>query len=278
MVAANKVDLWNMALARIGETALVASETEDRPAALLCDLYYDDVLREVFEARVWPWALRQRILADITTQTQTYTGDGVRVQYEFSFGFVDTTQIVVKVAGVTKTPVTDYTITESIDGDQAYITFIVAPGALAIEIIVTTSNVGWDYAYIVPEDCVTPIGLVSNDTPRSHLPVGARPLFQVMINDSSDGLILYTDMEASEFQLEYVAMITYVPAFTSGFKSAVAWRLAEELAYSIMKSPEVALNCRAQYSRALDEVASYAMNVNETGEDMVATPSLVARG
>ncbi len=55
-MASNKVDVWNLALTKIGETKLITSEDDDSITAKLCALHWDTVLKEVLERRHWRFA------------------------------------------------------------------------------------------------------------------------------------------------------------------------------------------------------------------------------
>jgi len=68
---ASKVQLWNRALDRIGETDAIETETEDRLAAGICNRHHDDCLLQVFESSPWPFATKQASLSSPTGVTRT---------------------------------------------------------------------------------------------------------------------------------------------------------------------------------------------------------------
>lgn len=65
MPSETKVDIWNRALDRIGETETIEDEKEDRLAAAVCRRHYDDVLGEILEDYPWPFAKYQAQLAEL---------------------------------------------------------------------------------------------------------------------------------------------------------------------------------------------------------------------
>lgn len=65
MPSATKVDIWNRALDRIGETEAIEDEADDRLAAAVCRRHYDDCVGEVLEDFPWPFAKKQGQLAEL---------------------------------------------------------------------------------------------------------------------------------------------------------------------------------------------------------------------
>lgn len=51
-----KVDLWNRALDRIGQTDSIEDEDEDRVAANVCRRHHDDCVEEALERKEFPWS------------------------------------------------------------------------------------------------------------------------------------------------------------------------------------------------------------------------------
>lgn len=51
-----KVEVWNKALDRIGQTDVIEDEDEDRLGAAVCRRHHDDCLEEMLERKPFPWA------------------------------------------------------------------------------------------------------------------------------------------------------------------------------------------------------------------------------
>jgi hypothetical protein len=284
-ISSAKVDIWNRALDRVGETQGVESEDEDSPAAGVCRNHYDDIIRELLETRDWPWALRQMPLTQISDQVVTHAGDDSRTVFDIPYAFRDPAtleviEIQTDASEVTLVAVTDYTLTLAQEGSNAYITTATAPATgESIQMTVTVARVGWEYVYALPADFVKAIGLLYTDTRFTKVSHDARLEFQIMPNENSDAMILCCDVDNADFDgLEYVAMIDYIPLLPRHFVDAVAWRLACELAYAIRKDPKMGEHCRQRAARALDESSAYSQNDAHDSAREPITPSEAARG
>lgn len=64
-MASSKLDIWNLALSRIGHSELVANPDEGSLASDLCGLHYDQCLDYVLEDFPWRFAKRRSTLAII---------------------------------------------------------------------------------------------------------------------------------------------------------------------------------------------------------------------
>lgn len=281
--SAAKVDIWNRALDRIGETQGVQSETEDTPAAGVCRHHYDDILRELLEKRDWPWAIKQVTLVDISDQVTSKDGDGsnkVFVAPPFSDPLtLSVVQTVIATGVETElVAVTDYTIQLPVNiGDGSITTVATPPATDKIVITVTISRVGWEHIYALPADFVKPIGLLVSNVRHNKVPSDTKPEFAIMPNEASDGLILAADLAASDIDgFEYIAMITYIPMMPRHFINALVWRLAVELAYGIRKG-ENADEYMKNAMNALDVSSAHSQNMNNDGEE-AETPSILIRG
>jgi hypothetical protein len=90
---------------------------------------------------------------------------------------------------------------------------------------------GWAHCYSLPPDFISARNLIDNDTRISLVPSETLIPYEVVSNDSGNGRILCTDTALEDFDgLEYTARIETVAAWPRLFVSAVAWRLAAELA------------------------------------------------
>lgn len=71
MSSLTKVDLWNRALHRIGETTIIESEEEESNPAEVCRLHYSDCLGKALENFPWPFATKQAALSQPEGVTRT---------------------------------------------------------------------------------------------------------------------------------------------------------------------------------------------------------------
>jgi hypothetical protein len=269
----SKVGIWNRALSRIGETVPVESETEDNTAARSCQLHYDDCLREVLESFAWPWARRQAILTDISTQTYNWAGDGSEKDFNIPYPYRDASSVTIYLvdnAGTAAelTAGTDYTTTVPADGGTHYITLTGdAPAADEfLRVTVTTAFEGWEYVYTLPADCVTVLDIVIEDTRNAQVNPVSRPNYALQANMAGDGWLLCCDYAADDFVLEYIALFSYVPAMPASFISALAYRLASELALAINKDRKQSLELLQLYDMAIHEAASRSYNQDREAE------------
>jgi hypothetical protein len=178
MPSAVKVDIWNRALDRIGETETIEDEEEDRLAAAVCRRHYDDCLGEVLEDFPWPFAKGQAQLAEL--------------------------------AGVTRA--------------------------------------GWAHVYAVPDDFVAARAILMGGQRIGLTPGESRIPYEVQSNDAGDGQVLCSDADFEDADaFEYTRRIETVSAFPRLFVSALAWRLAAELAMAVRKDMKLADGCLRGY-------------------------------
>jgi len=203
-----RIDIWNMALMRIGENdQLVEEETEDRPAAEACNIFWEDVLKRVIEAHHWSFCKKQAVIAQDSSAERE----------------------------------------------------------------------GWDYVYALPTDCITPLALLDEDVRMGLQTKDDRIPYEVVLGDD-DTLFLCCDYDDDEFEvLEYIARNEYVPHYSGGFVSALAWLLASELALALTKDMGRSKECYQLYEYTVSEAA--AQDKNRQEEDVEQeTPSVAARG
>jgi hypothetical protein len=277
-LSASKVDVWNRALDRIGSNTVLESEDETgRPEAEVCERHYDDCLRELLAAKHWRWATRLSTLTLIAEeQSQPYTGTGAQNVFSVPFALRDGSLLTVTVNG-TDLDEDDYTLTLAAAGVDAYVTLGSTPALdVPVVITVTVERAGWENVFALPSDFVSVIGLVPEDMRYSQVAVKSRIEFEILPNDAGDGLVLCTDADADEFVLKYVAQIDQVLVMPRKFVSALAWRLAEELARAVKQDKQLADYCAARCVAELDEAG--ADDLNEEHALPPTTPSLAARG
>lgn len=203
-----KVDVWNKALHKIGQTEAIQDEGEDRLAASICRRQHDDCLEEALgmNGRDWSFARRQ-----------------------------------------------------------------VRPAKIA------SSRVGWANTYALPEDFITAQAIISGGQRFALTPHEGRIAYELQANDAGDGRVLCTDYEfESDDALEYTFRNENVIAWTALFISAMAWRLAAELALAIPKNPNLSLACSESYFGTLAQAYSQDLN-SQTPDQPLEAESLRAR-
>ena len=277
-MATTKVDIWNMALRKVGVSNIINTEDDDSVEARVCFDAWDNLILEVFESRPWRFARRQLVLSSLATQSQSHTGDASLTEFAFAFGYRESSQVAVTVDGTTKTITTDYTITQATNGNPPFITFTSAPAnSAAIIITVTVSRVGWDYVYSLPSDYVTPIALLGTDTRSQDVSAADRMIFEVMLDDAATGYLLATDIPLTSMAaFEYIGLVTDPRAWPATFTTCVAWRLSVDLAEVLTKDLVRANYCGQQYLVAASRAWAQAQNIGQRQEPL--SPSELARG
>lgn len=289
-MATSKIDIWNMALDYCGESQKVESAEDDSETAAACARHWDKVLRELLEARPWPWATRTRALVELDDIVTTVAyADAVSPFNTFSIpgAYLESDQVaVVKIAAggarTTLTTVTDYTLATDT------ITLVVALVAgQSIEITVSYSRSGWQHLYSLPSDCVTPRVILSGDsrlglvlTPDFRLGLVASASlvpYAIMVNDGGDARILACDFASTDMDaLEYTALIDNPSVFSAHFIEALACRMAVALSLALRKDPKVGAYWRQQADLALRRAAGVE---RESGHELPPdSSSVVVRG
>lgn len=260
MASASKVQVWQRASNRIGQTAKIADENATTVVAEACRACYDDILGEIFEACRWRFARRQAPLSSVASQAKTYAYDAslTNTDWEIPFSFIETTQVTVEVDGSELDPDTDYSIQQA-DPATATLAKVILGAALTagqtVTITVESAREGWEQIYALPSDCVEPIALVADGDRYELDPVDERLEFEVMADDAGTGQIIATNVEqGDDFDvLIYTALIDYVPAWPSAFLNAVVTRLEEELWRAVPKDLVRADEARKRFVLALDQ-------------------------
>lgn len=290
-MASAKVDIWNRALSRIGITDRLESgddtEIAERPDAEQCDVHYDDCLKEVLEAKHWPFALRQRALTEIGEQSETFAyGDSAdNATFEVTSAFLDASQLTVTHIGASGTETElssddgDYVLTLSeVEGENDTIELDTALIASeSVRLTVTKTLVGWDYIYGLPGDCVTPVAVLHSDVRYSLYAKENRIPFAVVPNDAGDGFLFACDYASGDIDaLEYVMHFTNVAAMPAHFVNALVYRLAMELALGIKRDEGLHARMAQRYEAALSQADAQAFSVGFDQDP--PTPSESARG
>lgn len=219
---AAEVDIWNMALRQLGAAPLTAT-TDDVESARILDDIYDMIRDEVLTAHPWNFAVRRATLTELGGVISTWTASGTTNVWQAA---LTTEPAVVKFDGTTGTEQasvagcdTEYYwywasnvlyVYSTSDPDTAYTT-----------IFAQIPEFDYDYAFSCPTDYLRIIrtSLTSEE-------------FKIE-NDR-----LFTD--ESSVKVLYIAQITDTTEFPAYFISALATRLAAEIAYPITNSTTLA--------------------------------------
>ena len=284
-----KIDIWNKALTKIGETDLIESEDDDettRPAVKVAQLHYPDIIKEVLAECEWPFATRQRPLGEISEQSTTtaYADAGSYTIFEVLFAYLDSSQLTVTriASGGAETELTagtDYTIDDAeVDGENNTVTLTSAiTTGQSLRITVTTSRVGWEYLYSLPSDCVTPMAILAGDARRSLLPFAGMIDHEVVLGDDGESYVLCCDLPEDDVDaLEYITDDVAVSIMPAHFVECVALRLAMEFASAIAKDEVRRDRLERSYYLALSAAKAVAQNVGHQGTPPV-TPSVSVR-
>jgi hypothetical protein len=285
----SKVDIWNLALQKIGETERLTSETARRPAAEICRDSWDLCLRQLLRAREWSWATLERQITEITEQVSEMAYADAASPYDtfdVPFHFLDNDQLTVEHidADGVETELTlddDYVLTPGSPTDARLPQIALSDPLITGETVrmtVATSRHGWDFLYALPDDCVTPIALLAGDARYELTPVANRIPFEIVLNDAKDGKLLCCDVSAAddEFErLKYVAVVDEIGIMPPDFMEALAWRLGAELATGLKKDQNLAQMCLRMASAQVS--VEGANSSNEGHKAAPPTPSLAAR-
>lgn len=136
----------------------------------------------------------------------------------------------------------------------------------------------YPYAYAMPTDCLKARRIVGASIPDEFWPCindgWARPVVRPIpfrvINGPSSSLIATTLSPAT---LEYTKTIESSEAFDPVFVSALAWKLASQIAPALSNNAGIAQNCDAQYQIEIAR-ASAAM-LNEGVNDFTRESSFI---
>jgi hypothetical protein len=245
-----KVDIWNMALTRIGERP-VESETVESAVVDICTLWYDRCLERVLGAFPWPFATKHGELTLLYSEwdaATTYSSDALAISSGHVYKSLTSSN--------KGNEVTDTTNWSS----QGFV------------------GSGWEYVYTMPADVVRPQALLAEGERQGLKQAADRYPFEIKSNLAGDGVVLCCDLASDEVEvLEYVARIEYVPSFPADFVDALAWMLAAELAVAIRKEDAYSHNCLKKYEIAMSMARAVALGGQQEDPEQ-DSPSIIARG
>jgi len=139
---------------------------------------------------------------------------------------------------------------------------------------VTRKN--WLYAFELPVDFLCMSGIVVEGTIYPVPEASIEYDIQSEYLDGSDTRILLTNLE--EVEIEYVAHIETVSAFSAEFAEALVILLASKFMAALPKDRKKAQELEAQFRALISEASAELRNQRETQKLEPATPSLRARG
>lgn len=155
--------------------------------------------------------------------------------------------------------------------------------ALASTLALATARVGWEYAYALPVDFVAARAVLTGGQRFSLTPGESRIPYELQSDDTDTGYLLCTDYEFSDDEeevLEYTYRVTNISRLPRGFVSAVAWRLAAELALALEKGADgmrIAQACLSGYESSLSVAFAAETNSGRQDDPELDAPSIRAR-
>lgn len=126
-------------------------------------------------------------------------------------------------------------------------------------------TIEWAYSYRYPSDCLRALRLVSGDpTGRTRVPY--------RLGHDASGRLLFTNQQNA--QLAYTARFTDPAHFDPTFTSALAWRIAIDIAAPLARSDSQRQRAEQGYGMTLSQARVDALN--EEAEDTPPDASWIA--
>ena len=166
--------------------------------------------------------------------------------------------------------------------------FNFAQTCVALSLVAGVEVPGWRYVYRYPANCMKVHRVTGPEGQRIQglsswtwdvwnydVLLPNRQPFSVMADPINAGAkIIVTDVELA--YAWFTAKITDPSQFSSLFRSALAWRLAMELALSLRAAPNLYNNASQQYGWAVSQAQVKSLN-EETPDRQPTSPSVQAR-
>jgi hypothetical protein len=288
--------IWNRALSRIGVTDLIEIETEDNINVDICGLHYGDLVIELLRARPWPWAMRDAVLAEISTQSDRFTStttpavDGASTIFPLPYKIETSDRLTVTLidSNGAETELTAADAPSEADNEYQFDPYLPDTGlgsnivthnyASGYEILVEIdiSRTGWTYMYSLPADFVSAVGIVYGDAKYESLLADARMEYEMVMGLDGESIVFCIDVPPESMNaFKYVARAPEA-LFSRGFVDALAWRLASELATALKKDTGLADYCMNRYVVAMEQAHADDAKSNHIQWSM--TPAEAARG
>ena len=255
-------DICNMALVYAGVNQQIGSLTQQNSqAAQACNTVYAEIRRQILSKFRWPFSIKR-------AQLSPYTGVTYTAAQTFNLGDLTAygANVYRALLGVNT-------------GHQPDLN---ASAAWWAQI----TRDGWAYTCPVPPDfmegimlweklSVSGLGsppLFSRDQSDANIrnprAAGRTPFSVENANDSTDALVLLTDLDAPI--LEYVAEVTNPSAFPTMFTETFAWHLAVPLAMALRGDEKKAGECKKMADRTLSEAYVVSMRGLQQDEEPVS--------
>lgn len=121
----------------------------------------------------------------------------------------------------------------------------------------------WGFAYAYPTDCI--YARIMWDGAQKRRPEQELE-FRIEHHPNSDARIIYSDVE--DACLIYTKDVTNAGLFSEHFVDALAWRLAADIAPSLMASRESALDALRMYRFVLGDAIAHELNEERFGREI----------
>jgi hypothetical protein len=274
-MAATDVDVCNLALVRVGERQLLTSLTDGSSSALVCSQSYPQARDALLSKSQWKFPPAQSTLIEYP---------GATVFPAWAAGTVYTTAQVVTYNG---NPYYSRSIGNvgNVPQPQGTQDLFWQPGWGEAFLP------GWDYTYYLPADFLSPSYIFGGARPGQ--PVApfqdylngygvAAPPQMPAINGAVQGIpfqvqgaYLYCDLPNAQLVYTSNQSSSDAPAtWPALFVESVAWRLAIDLALSLLKDPELAKELKLMAQDALGE--ALAAETNNSTPDPRPDASVIA--
>jgi hypothetical protein len=149
---------------------------------------------------------------------------------------------------------------------------------VALAELSSVTRVGWEHVYALPADFVQAQAILSEETRLSLLPSESRTPFEIVADDAADGKVLCCDIAQTDIDaLEYTARITNPSTYSGSFVSAVAWRMATELALALPKDANKAQVAWKMYQYEIGNAFAAALRGNHEDQPLEGS-GIRARG
>ena len=122
--------------------------------------------------------------------------------------------------------------------------------------LLSTTYTGWDYAYAMPSDCIK-IRKFITDADMSDI-IQPKTEYEVAVNAALNAQIILTNEETAE--ITYTAKVTDPNLFSSLFVTAVAAKLAAEIAIPLRGLTKLKADMNNDYMRLIASASSSNAN------------------
>lgn len=125
---------------------------------------------------------------------------------------------------------------------------------------------GWEYSFAYPNDCLTTLKLT--DDAGDRIATSATSSLLKIAYDvvaSSAGKLIVCDQTG--LYLHYTSRVESPAQFTPLFMSALAWRLAAELATPLAAKPDISAKAFESYMGVINEAVAHSLNEGYEGAE-----------